>query len=40
MDLNLEPLENLEAPLSDAFWAGFAIGLGIVGTGAAIVAVT
>lgn len=40
MDLNLELLDNMEAPLSNDFWAGFAIGVGVVGLGVAIVSIT
>lgn len=38
MDLKLEALENIEAPLSNDFWYGVGIGLGAVGVVAAIVA--
>jgi len=38
MDLNIEALENIEAPLSNDFWAGFAIGVGTAATVAGIAA--
>jgi hypothetical protein len=38
MDLNLEILDDIEAPLSDSFWTGFGIGAGVVLGIAAIVA--
>jgi hypothetical protein len=40
MDLNLEMLDDIEAPLSDAFWGGFGIGLGVVALGVGIVSIT
>lgn len=36
MDLKLEVLDDLEAPLSDAFWTGFVAGAGLVLAAAAI----
>ncbi len=44
MSLQLEKLDDLEAPLSADFWTGFAIGAGTVlaaaGAVAAIIAIT
>ena len=44
MNLEMETLDALEAPLSNDFWTGFAIGAGTIlaaaGTVAAIVALT
>lgn len=40
LDLNLELLADIEAPLSNDFWNGVAVGIGIVGAAAAIVALT
>lgn len=31
MDLNLEMLEELEAPMSDEFWDGVVAGVSIIG---------
>lgn len=38
MNLNLEILDDLEAPLSDEFWTGFIAGAGLVLGVAAVVA--
>jgi hypothetical protein len=40
LDLNLELLADIEAPLSNDFWNGVAVGVAIVGCAAAIVALT
>jgi hypothetical protein len=40
LDLNLELLADIEAPLSDEFWTGVGIGIGIVACAAGIVALT
>ena len=36
MELKLESLDAIEAPLSDEFWTGFAIGAGIILAAAAL----
>ena len=38
LDLNLETLEPIEVPLSDAFWTGFGLGAGTVLAAAGVVA--
>jgi hypothetical protein len=40
LDLNLELLADIEAPLSNDFWTGVGIGIGIVAAAAGIVALT
>lgn len=40
MDLSLENLSDIDSPLSNDFWAGFSIGIGMVGLAAGIVALT
>jgi hypothetical protein len=40
LELNLELLGDIEAPLSDEFWTGVGIGIGIVAAAAGIVALT
>ena len=37
MNLELQQLDCIEAPMSDAFWNGVMIGVGIVAAGATIV---
>jgi hypothetical protein len=40
MDLSFEALDDIDSPLSNDFWAGFGIGLGMVALGAGIAALT
>lgn len=40
MDLSFEALDDIDVPLSNDFWTGFGIGLGVVALGAGIVALT
>lgn len=40
LDLNLEMLADIEVPLSNDFWTGVGIGIGIVAAAAGIVALT
>jgi hypothetical protein len=38
MDLCIETLDDVEAPMSDEFWTGFVGGVVVIGTIAAVVA--